>query len=186
MSIKIKESFKWLIFSFVIALCAIFSYATIFTNEEIIAKGGIYVEDGGQVNMSGGNLVNNDQAITLDGGEHFIEGVNVYGSTNGAINLINGAKLTIRNSTFNNNTNVNGGAIFVGEDSYLLIDNCSFINNVGENGGAVYASAGAIVDVIGSTVFKSNSAKFATTFKSSPRRYFRPSRYRMMSALSVT
>ena len=138
-----------------------FSGGIIFTAGKVIA-GGIYVEDGANVNISGGILQDNDKAIVIEGGEHIISNVKISGSTNGAIYLTGGGTLTVKNCVIENNTNVgNGGAIYVGEGATLTLENTKILNNsTTGNGGAIYACANSVVQISGTTSITGNSGNF--------------------------
>ena len=146
----------------IVALSAVFSCGIIFDTDRATAKGGIYVEDGGNINISGGNLVNNEKAIYIEGGDHTVKNVSISGSTNGAIYVADGARLILRNSVITNNTNtVNGGAINVGKNAVLILDDCIIKNNsTTGNGGAIYAAENSIVNVMGTTSITGNSAAY--------------------------
>ena len=101
-----KNKFAIFVFSMVIALCAVFSCGIIFASKgNANASGGIYVENGADVEINGGVMQYNDKAIVIEGGEHVIENMVISGSTNGAIHLAGGGTLTVKNCVIKNNTN---------------------------------------------------------------------------------
>lgn len=81
---------KLLIIGCLFALCACFSFGTILVSQNNVDAVGISVENGANVEISGGLIVNNNKAIVIEGGEHVIENVTISGSTNGGIHLAGG------------------------------------------------------------------------------------------------
>ena len=162
MNIKIGKSIKFLIICFIMLLGACFSGGIIFSAGKTTASGGIYVEDGANVNISGGILQDNNQAIVIEGGEYTISNVRISGSTNGAVIIAAGSSVTIENSIIEGNTNTgNGGAIYVGEGATLNIINTKISNNTTTaNGGAIYACANSVVQISGTTSITGNSGNF--------------------------
>ena len=49
MNIRMGKNLRRIVLSFVVALCAIFSFGLIFASGTASASGGIYVEDGGKL-----------------------------------------------------------------------------------------------------------------------------------------
>lgn len=160
MNTTMKRSVKALVFSIVVALCAIFSFGIIFTEEKVLAESGIYVSQNGSVNIEGGLLDSNDKAIVISGGVQTLKGMTISGSTNGAVIVKSGAEVTIEDCVITGNTNIeNGGAIAVESGAVLTINNSEITNNVSDmNGGAIYAAAGAKVTLTGTTSIRGNTA----------------------------
>ncbi len=155
-----KNKVKLILTSLLFALCVIFSCGIIFANNIVSASGGIYVEDGANVNITGGIMQNNNTAIIIDGGEHVIENVTISGSTNGAVIIAAGANVSIKNCNIVNNTNPNnGGAIYVGEGATLTIENSKISGNISiGKGGAIYAAKNSNIFINGDTTIGQNTA----------------------------
>ena len=90
MNIKMERTIRQFLYGIVFMLCLVFSCGLIVPKDGVSANGGIYVEDGANVQVNGGLLQNNDKAIVFEGGEHVLENVTISGSTNGAIHLAGG------------------------------------------------------------------------------------------------
>ena len=76
---------------FILALCAIFPFVNFRAKETASANGGVYVENGANVQVNGGLFADSiNTAFTFAGGEHVLSNVTITGSTNGAINLAGG------------------------------------------------------------------------------------------------
>ncbi|MBQ4091049.1 MAG: hypothetical protein IJC64_01900 [Clostridia bacterium] len=113
--------------------------------------------------INGLNLTDNNPAkdhgvngvIYINEGELTIENLTATGNSNtgsGVIHASTGAKLTVKNSKFeNNSTDGTGAAInFVSStgDKTLVVENTSFISNTAtENGGAINAGGSTVVTI---------------------------------------
>ena len=71
----------------------------------------------------------------------------------------NDLTLVLKNLTFNNGYNRNGGAIDNGYDTLTIIDNCTFVNNTGIDGGGAIVNWGGNMIVLNST-FANNSDRY--------------------------
>ena len=162
MTIRKGKSIKHFILVLLFALCAIFPCAILFSNDFVSAKGGVYVEEGGEVNITGGNLATNSVAITLEKGDYVIKDTVISGSGNGAIILAADSSLRLENCVIENNSkDGNGGAIYVGTNSSLVVDDCKISGNSADgNGGAIYASENSRVSLIGTTTITENKAVY--------------------------
>ena len=114
------------------------------------------------VSISDCDFLNNYVCAILLGSidDVLIDNISFVNNTNGAINMF-GCHAVVENSTFNNNSADNGGAITVGYDYDLSLVNCNFINNAAnECGGVLFSNDGDKDDKISITkcTFANNSA----------------------------
>ena len=80
-------------------------------------------------------------------------GVSISGSSdNSALYIANGANVTVKNATFNNNFGTNGGAIHVRENCNLKVYNSEFMNNFAQAGAAIYVRDGGVVETYNTLV----------------------------------
>lgn len=154
-----RKSIKLFLFGFIFALAAIFSCGLVFGNiQTASANGGIYVEDGADVEINGGIMNNNsEKALYFKNGNHTVKNLTITGSSNGAI-YVEAGNVTIDNCHFENNTNKNGGAIYVGANATLTVLNSTlYYNSSTENGGAIYLAEGATLNMQG-TILANNTS----------------------------
>ena len=102
--------------------------------------GGLFLEYGSEVTVSGGSISGNATEVSADG-DPYQYGAGVYGS---------GVLLTVENCTLNNNsmptTNpsywpAEGGAIYT-QDGRLTVRNCTLDGNAASNGSGIFWSRG--------------------------------------------
>ncbi|WP_405290225.1 lectin like domain-containing protein [Methanobrevibacter sp.] len=127
-----------------------------FVNNSANNGGGLYINGIETVLISSSDFTFN--TANQDGGAVFSNGNNIEfskcyfsnniaGKSGGAITASNQAN--IYDSTFENNSALNGGAIGTAE----LVSNCIFINNSADNGGAIHNA-----NIINRSTFTNNSA----------------------------
>ena len=94
------------------------------------------------------NCPHNHFAVATNG-TLFLDGMTLSGSKTSAVYIEPGGRLEAYESTFYNNRNPsgNGAAIHASERATLLAHQCDFNNNTALNGGAIYSEGGSqIVD----------------------------------------
>lgn len=120
------------------------------------ASGGIVINGASSnVTIADSTITNCVEAIFLNSsGAVFLDNLNIIGNTGafGAIN-VNGADVTITNSTFKDNFNhssgYDGGALCTKNfNGKLLISNCKFINNTATGTGAVAGGRGGAIAIV--------------------------------------
>ena len=157
---KVKNIFV----SILVLLVAVLSFGTVLitrSHESVANAGsGVYVEDGGEFNATGGVIKDNAKgAITINGGTHTIENVVFDGNLETAINVRGGVLNLVNCRITNNLTSSNGGAINVASGATLNLKGTTTITgNSAINGGAIYAAAGSTVNISGKLNIQNNTA----------------------------
>ena len=157
---KVKNIFV----SILVLLVAVLSFGTVLithSHESVVNAGsGIYVENSGEFNATGGVIKDNAKgAITINGGTHTIENVVFDGNLETAINVRGGVLNLVNCRITNNLSSSNGGAINVASGATLNLKGTTTITgNSAINGGAIYAAAGSTVNISGKLNIKNNTA----------------------------
>ena len=146
-------------------------YGGTITDNETVWGAAVYGANKATINIYGGTISNNKAekygaAVFATGCVTNIENATFEGnyakSSGGAVYVTGaGSKLTIKDSTFKDNTigGYAGGAILAqSNDTEILISGCTFTGSKADAGGAIFASTNTKLTVNGST-FTGNTAK---------------------------
>ncbi|XP_057300385.1 uncharacterized protein LOC130631506 [Hydractinia symbiolongicarpus] len=129
---------------------------SLFENNAAIQGGAIYIENSDITKCPGITIARSKVC------EFKFSPFRVYSPTN----------LTVYNSTFKNNTAIQGGAIYI-KSSDLFVHHSLFSYNTADSGGAIYISKGRNTSLIESSTFLYNSATISggSFYARIPRRY---------------
>lgn len=148
---------------------------TVAENGTIYIAQGTYYESGINIDKSM-NIIGENHENTIINGQQTGNGIFTI-NTGITVNIINltltnattidysnggaiynyGGTLTVKNSTFTNNTAYEGGAIINYNCGTLTVENCTFTGNTATYGGAIY-NDGTLT--INSSTFTSNTATY--------------------------